>query len=124
MAMRLRVWGLFACNEKSLGNDLLSQGVTPQVPSALAGLTAGFEMGPGVPPPHKSPRDFKHDIRLSTEQRENSKFSAPRAKPSTVSTGWLNALLRLHLLPIKPVVFRRSYPVNRWGTSSWGEFPT
>jgi hypothetical protein len=30
--------------EKSLGDDLLSQGVAPQVPSALTGLTAGFGM--------------------------------------------------------------------------------
>ena len=44
--------------QKSLGDDLLSQGRVPQVPSALAGLASGFGMGPGVPPPHKSPRDF------------------------------------------------------------------
>jgi hypothetical protein len=30
--------------KKSFGDDLLSQGAAPQVPSALAGLTAGFEM--------------------------------------------------------------------------------
>ena len=36
-------------SKKSLGNDLLSQGVAPQVPSALTSLTTGFEMGPGVP---------------------------------------------------------------------------
>ena len=33
------------------GGVLLSQGVTPQVPSALAGLTAVFGMGTGVSPP-------------------------------------------------------------------------
>jgi hypothetical protein len=44
-------------NKKSpLGNDLLSQRVAPQVPSALVGLTAGFGMEPGVPPPLQSPR--------------------------------------------------------------------
>jgi len=37
--------------KKSLGNDLLSQGVAPQVPWALADLTAGFGMEPGVSPP-------------------------------------------------------------------------
>jgi hypothetical protein len=37
--------------KKPLGDVLLSQGVAPQVPSAQAGLTAGFGMGPGVPPP-------------------------------------------------------------------------
>ena len=38
-------------NEKPLGDDLLSQAVASQVPSVLAGLTTGFGMGPGVPPP-------------------------------------------------------------------------
>ena len=43
--------------QRGLGDDLRSQGVTPQVPSALAGLTAGFEKGPGVPPPLQTPRN-------------------------------------------------------------------
>jgi hypothetical protein len=38
-----------------VGDDLLSQGVSPQVPSAQVGLTAGFEMEPGGPPPLRSP---------------------------------------------------------------------
>ena len=45
--------------KKSLGNDLLSQGAAPQVPSALTALTAGFGMLPGVPPSLQSPRDLK-----------------------------------------------------------------
>ena len=36
-------------------------------------------------------------------------------KPSTISTAWLNGLLRLHLPPIKQVVSLRSYPVNPMG---------
>ena len=44
--------------EKPLGNDLLSREVALQVPSALACLTSGFGMGPGVPTSHKSPRDL------------------------------------------------------------------
>ena len=36
---------------KNSGDDLLSQGVSPQVPSALAGLTSVFGMGTGVSPP-------------------------------------------------------------------------
>ena len=44
--------------QKPLGDDLLSQEVALQVPSALARLTAGFGMGPGVPTPLESPRDF------------------------------------------------------------------
>ena len=33
------------------GSDLLSQGVAPQVPSALAGFTSVFGMGTGGSPP-------------------------------------------------------------------------
>ena len=33
------------------GGVLLSQGISPQVPSALVGLTAVFGMGTGVTPP-------------------------------------------------------------------------
>ena len=44
--------------KKSFGNDLLSQGVAPQVPSALTSLTTGFEMLPGVPTSLRSPKDF------------------------------------------------------------------
>ena len=36
---------------KKSGGDLLSQGDSPQVPSALAGLTSVFGMGTGVTPP-------------------------------------------------------------------------
>ena len=39
------------------GDDLLSQGIGPQVPSAQEGLTAEFGMGSGVSPPPKSPED-------------------------------------------------------------------
>ena len=35
----------------SSGDDLLSQGFSAQVPSALAGLTSVFGMGTGVTPP-------------------------------------------------------------------------
>lgn len=37
--------------EGFVGNGLLLHTVTHALPSALAGLTAGFEMVPGVPPP-------------------------------------------------------------------------
>ena len=50
--------------KKSLGNDLLSQGVAPQVPSALTALTTGFEMLPGVPLSLQSPRDLIHMLIL------------------------------------------------------------
>ena len=41
-----------------VGNDLLSHAVAHILPSALAGLTAGFGMGPGVPPPLVSPTNL------------------------------------------------------------------
>ena len=43
-----RRWGP---SQKESGGDLLSQGDSPQVPSALAGLTSVFGMGTGVTPP-------------------------------------------------------------------------
>ncbi len=38
-----------------VGDGLLSHTVTHALPSTLVGLTAGFEMDPGVPPPLLSP---------------------------------------------------------------------
>lgn len=37
--------------ERFVGNGLLLHTVAHALPSALADLTAGFEMDPGVPPP-------------------------------------------------------------------------
>ena len=39
------------------GDDLLSQGVSPQVPSALEGLTSWFGMEQGVSLPLESPEE-------------------------------------------------------------------
>ena len=44
-----RFRGAFESNYS--GDDLLSQGISPQVPSAQAGLTSVFGMGTGVTPP-------------------------------------------------------------------------
>src|SRR5207344_1272532 len=41
---------------RCLGSDLLSHSVSRAVPSALEGLTSGFGMGPGVPPPPWPPK--------------------------------------------------------------------
>jgi hypothetical protein len=41
------------------GGDLLSQGASPQVPSARAGLTAVFGMGTGVSPPPWPPETVR-----------------------------------------------------------------
>ncbi len=47
----------FKTKRKSFfGDDLLLQGATPQLPSALKSLTAGFGMGPGVSSSLESPK--------------------------------------------------------------------
>jgi hypothetical protein len=40
------------------GGDLLSRGVSPQVPSALAVFTSVFGMGTGVSPPQLPPETW------------------------------------------------------------------
>ena len=69
-----------------MGDDLLSHGVYPAVPSALAGLTSLFGMGRGVSPPLSSPllKSGKYSVvkgacPLKTAQREPYKY----IKPST-----------------------------------------
>ncbi|GBL37137.1 hypothetical protein EMGBD1_08240 [Anaerolineaceae bacterium] len=54
----------------------------------------------------------------------NFKFSVSYVSLSTISTSKLSALLRVHLTPIKQIVFLRSYKHIAWGISSWGRFPT
>ena len=61
---------------KYSGDVLLSQGVSPQVPSALAGLTAVFGMGTGVAPPPWSP-----EIVLLTEDLSPRRWSGRPATP-------------------------------------------
>ncbi len=43
------------------GGVLLSQGISPQVPSALVGLTSVFGMGTGVTPPLWPPKSVAKD---------------------------------------------------------------
>ena len=63
---------------KYSGDVLLSQGVSPQVPSALAGLTAVFGMGTGVAPPPWSPETV-----LSARARAGTTAvdQAPKGRP-------------------------------------------
>jgi hypothetical protein len=71
MLISNNLWGIFK-TIKSLGNDLLSQAVTRQVPSALTGLTSGFGMWPGVPLSLQSPRD---SISMLSYQPNSDLFS-------------------------------------------------
>ena len=95
---------------EGVGNDLLSPGVAPSVPSALANLTAGFGMEPGVASPPKSPKQ-SHQIRTikTTESKSIGEAflsehpilrTMLNLKPSTISTAWLSTLLHLHRPPI------------------------
>ena len=55
------------------GNDLLSRKLALEVPSVLKGLTAGFEMGPGVTPSLKSPRKLVLNVvKLAGQTLERS----------------------------------------------------
>ena len=62
------------------GGDLLSQEAPPQVPSALAGLTAVFDMGTGVSPPPWPPEIYKSKVLLehciASTNNEKTKPSA------------------------------------------------
>jgi hypothetical protein len=80
------------------GDDLLSQRLTSQVPSALGGLTTGFGMVPGVSPPLQSPEKPSFHLlkptpvrRRTLKTKQNASHQLPsliklRTKPSTVST--------------------------------------
>src|SRR5215211_6346507 len=103
-----------------MGDDLLSHGVSPAVPSALADLTTLFGMGRGVSPPPSSPFLKKAYIRLSApgtpkpltfENRIARKPSSPRS----ISTTRLNASPHLHLWPINLVVYQESYSLMGMG---------
>jgi hypothetical protein len=94
---------------EEVGNDLRSQGLASQVPSALAALTTGFGMGPGRQPPHEPPTDWflssRHPsyvkpavaVRMSEERELTTNFQKPPSsqqtgsaeKPSTISMGKL-----------------------------------
>ena len=108
---------------KKSGDVLLSQGDAPQVPSALAGLTAVFGMGTGVSPPPwppetvRSSADFdqrtgaRKCAALERSKASTSKFPSPRP----ISTGRLNTLLCVHLRPINVVVYHGPYLVDPVG---------
>ena len=91
------------------GGVLLSQGVAPQVPSALAVLTSVFGMGTGVTLPPWPPESYQ----CSFERSIASTSSSPSPRP--ISTGQLNALPHVHFRPINVVVCHGPYQVNPVG---------
>ncbi len=91
-------------------HDLLSHRVAPAVPSACQVLTSEFGMGSGVAPALSSPAKA---IKKVANRNGRSTKCQWQGHPSVfgekakrvISTGQLNALLRLHLPPINQVVF-------------------
>ena len=90
------------------GGVLLSQGVYPQVPSALAGLTAVFGMGTGVTPPLWPPEISCQRGSPTRTPEQARAFFKPSPRP--ISTGRLNALPHVHLRPINVMVSSRALP--------------
>src|SRR3982751_4488273 len=92
-----------------VGGDLLSREVALRVPSALAGLTALFGMGRGVPPPLSPPKLF---VRYAHPQNSIATTSYSKSRPRAISTGPLNTLLCLHVPPIDVVVSHGPYSLE------------
>jgi hypothetical protein len=103
------------------GSDLLSQGIAPQVPSALAGFTSVFGMGTGGSPPLSPPDNIFGSVSRALHSEHVFGF-IPSPRP--ISTGRLNALLRLHLRPINLVIYQGPYRVIPWEISSRGGLRT
>src|SRR5205085_11675381 len=91
-----------------VGGDLLSREVALRVPSARAGLTSLFGMGRGVPPPLSPPKlwgAFSSRTLAGASKRNaqpsklHSDSTCSKSRPRAISTGPLNALLRLHVPP-------------------------
>ena len=97
------------------GGDLHSHSVSRAVPSAVEGLTSGFGMEPGVSPLLWPPEHIEFSSPRPDGGRGDLEYSIAsasyRSSPRTISTGRLNALLRLHLPPIDPVVCWGPYRV-------------
>src|SRR5215212_6222114 len=80
-----------------MGDDLLSHGVYPAVPSALAGLTSLFGMGRGVSPPPSSPflKSGKYSVvrpaeRLAFENRIARSVKDHQALDLLVPLGYIH----------------------------------
>src|SRR6185503_4555954 len=113
------------------GGDLLSHTVSRAVPSALEGLTSLFGMGRGVTPPPLPPecscRRTPYGARpeaFTTETNDGSLNHLTSRKSDqaarTISTGRLNASLRLHLRPINLVISEGPLASLCWGISHLG----
>ena len=66
----------------------------------------------------------KNSRLIRFDQSSDPWSEAEVVKPSTISTAQLHSSPNFHMRPIKQVVYLRSYPISRWGTSSPGELRT
>ena len=95
------------CDE--FGDDLLSQGVYPQVPSALAVLTSVFGMGTGVTLPVWSPKSVVKESPIGAFRALQSKHEHNfQPSPRPISTGQLHTLPCFHFRPINVMVLSRA----------------
>ena len=92
------------------GNDLLSQGVSTQVSSALESLTSVFGMGTGVSSPLLSPETLFPQNCIMIKPFQEKTFIYFWSSPRPISTSQLHASLHFHSWPIYHVVYMGSYP--------------
>ncbi len=98
------------------GSALLSQGASPQVPSARVGLTGRVRNGNGcLPTAIATARNSRStSLTRSTPSRRKERARVTPS-PRPISTGRLNTLLCLHLRPINVIVSHGPYQVNPVG---------
>ena len=88
--------------ESEVGDGLLSHATNRILPSALAGLTAGFEMGPGGPPPLKSPTHSLANKSISRKSEVGSRKSEVGRKLLTMDYGLLTRDYGLRTMALVP----------------------
>ena len=98
------------------GNFLSSQGVSTQVLSASECLTTVFGMGTGGTIQASSPDMW--DILSKLYRRRNVEHFSCKSSPRPISIGPLHAFLHFHSRPIYLVVYKGSYQITLWETSS------
>ena len=96
------------------GNVLLSHEVTPEVSSALEGLTAVFGMGTGVPLRYCHRNTIKVCKKLQI-LIDNYTMKKILSSPRPISTSKLNSSRCLHIWPINLLVSKGPYQINSVG---------
>ncbi len=100
---------------RKTGGDLLSQGVAPQVPSALRCLTALFGMGRGVSTALLHHRNLAKPSPVELQNRTTTSRKKYPSSPRPISTGQLLVSPPFHRRPINLVVYQGSYSLKGMG---------